>query len=702
MQFNINRSSVRASLLAFTFVLLSVTAVAEPPVKVFVLTGQSNMEGKGRALHLDTYRNDPAISDTYGILKKNEEWVVRDDVWITYPTKSRGEKHGRLTVGYGTKGDDSIGPEFGFGHTVGEAFDEPVLLIKVAWGGKSLAVDFHSPSAGLPDDSQLAERLAKAQKKKPETTIDDVKANYGHYYRLLVEETKKALASAGDVFPELENRDLEIAGIVWHQGFNDLVNRDLKANDYVDYTRWLQLFIKDLRRDLDASDAPFVIGELSTGGIPNRGAFQKAQAAAADLAEFSGNVAFVPTAEYYDTKAHELYEKNYWKGTPEQKAEWEKVGNDRPYHYLGSGKTHYLKGQAFAKAMLKMQGLSRIDDAVNEAIEQKKMPGCVVLIGHQGEVIYHKAFGHRQLVPERQPMQLDTVFDLASLTKPIATATSVMTLVEEGKLELDAPVAQYIPEFAANGKAEITVQQLLIHMGGLIPDNSLGDYNDGPKVAFQKIHELSTRAPPGSKFMYSDVGFIVLAELVERISGKRIDEYSHSRIFAPLGMTETGYLPGKELRQRAAVTQQRNGKPMRGEVHDPRAYALEGVAGHAGLFSTATDLAKFAEMLIAGGELNGIRVLKADTVAQMSARIEVSSGQRTLGWDMNSPYSSNRGETFTLSAFGHGGFTGTAFWIDPELQLYVIFLSNRVHPDGKGSVNRLAGRIGTFAGEAVP
>lgn len=346
----------RYSLAAVGFLLLAnAQTQAAPPVRVFVLTGQSNMEGKGRALHLDTYRNDPLIKDTYSVLKQNDQWVTRDDVWITYPTKARGEKHGQLTIGYGTKGDDSIGPEFGFGHTVGEAMEGPVLLIKVAWGGKSLAVDFRPPSAGLPQESELQERLVKLQKKKPDTTIDDVKAKYGFYYRQLVEETNSSLSGVGQMFPELKGREFKIAGIVWHQGFNDVINRDLKENDYQDYTKWLQMFIKDLRRDLNAPAAPFVIGELSTGGIPNRGAFQKAQAAAADLAEFQGNVTFVPTAEYYDTAAHELYEQNYWKGTPEQKAAWEKVGNDRPYHYLGSGKTYYLKGQAFAKAVLKMQ-----------------------------------------------------------------------------------------------------------------------------------------------------------------------------------------------------------------------------------------------------------------------------------------------------------------------------------------------------------
>jgi len=346
--------------------------------------------------------------------------------------------------------------------------------------------------------------------------------------------------------------------------------------------------------------------------------------------------------------------------------------------------------------------LARIDDVVHEGLRREKMPGCVVLIGYSGQTIYHKAFGYRELVPEKRPMDLDTVFDLASLTKPIATATSVMHLIESGKLKLDEPVATYIPEFAANGKAAITVRQLLTHTSGLIADNSIKDYSDGPDRALKKIHQLNTTVPPGSRFIYSDVGFIVLAELIQGVSGTSVHQYSQNAFFKPLGMTETGYLPEPSLRERAAVTQERDGKPMRGDVHDPRAYALGGVAGHAGLFSTATDLATFAQMLINKGTLNGHRVLQETTFRDMTAPIRVSSGLRTLGWDMKSTYSSNRGDLFSDSAFGHGGFTGTAFWVDPEQQLYVIFLSNRVHPDGRGSVNALAGRIATIAAAAIP
>ncbi len=329
------------------------SAANDGPVKVFFLVGQSNMEGKGNPAHLDTYKDDPLIKPTYAGLKDGDGWKVRDDVWITYPSKFRGAKHGSLTVGYGTKQEDSIGPEFGFGHAIGNALNEPVVLIKIAWGGKSLAVDFRPPGSP-PTQEELEAQLERARKKNPKATIEEIKERYGHYYREMIRHAKEELANLDSRFPALKGRKVEIAGFVWHQGFNDVINRDLKARQYADYTRWLAEFIRDVRKDLNAPNMPFVIGELSTGGIPNRGDFQKAQANTAKLDEFQGNVAFVPTAEYYDTKAHELFEKGYWKGTDEQKAQWQAVGNDRPYHYLGSGKTYYLKGVAFADAMLKM------------------------------------------------------------------------------------------------------------------------------------------------------------------------------------------------------------------------------------------------------------------------------------------------------------------------------------------------------------
>ena len=342
-----------------------------------------------------------------------------------------------------------------------------------------------------------------------------------------------------------------------------------------------------------------------------------------------------------------------------------------------------------------------IDAVVQEGLDRRRMPGCVVVVGYRGKIAYRKAFGYRRLIPKKEAMSVDTVFDLASLTKPIATATSVMTLVEEGKVKLSDPVARHLPAFASHGKGKITILQLLTHQGGLIPDNSIRDYQNGRAEAMKRVLSTKPVAAPRERFIYSDVGFIVLAELVRRKTGKSVHEYSREKIFKPLGMTETSYLPRPELRTRAATTQKRNGRWMQGEVHDPRAYRLGGIAGHAGLFSTASDLSVYAQMLLNGGQYQGVRILKPKTVELMTRRIKVPRGFRTAGWDSRSPYSSNRGDLMSKRAFGHGGFTGTAIWIDPDLELFVVFLSNRVHPDGKGSVNRLAGRIGTIAAASI-
>jgi|TARA_B100001093_G_scaffold159350_3_gene151823 alpha-galactosidase len=355
--FNPPRLGIFRLLVAATLVTTVVgAAFSGESIKVFVLAGQSNMEGKGLPEHLVTYKNDPLIVDSYEVLRTGQDWAVRDDVWITYPSKTQGAKHGPLTVGYGTKGETSIGPEFGFGHAVGEALKSPVLIIKVAWGGKSIAVDFRPPSAGLPKQEIIDEMLAKAQRKNPKTTVEEIKARHGHYYRELLRHIEESLATYQIQFPELKGNPFELAGFAWHQGFNDKVNSRMKASQYDEYTILLIDFIKDIRKDLGAPALPFVIGELSTGGIPSRGDFQQAQKNATKLQEFEGNVAFVLTAEYYDTDAQKLYEEQYWKGTDEQKALWRTVGNDRPYHYLGSGKTYYLKGKAFAEAIIKMIG----------------------------------------------------------------------------------------------------------------------------------------------------------------------------------------------------------------------------------------------------------------------------------------------------------------------------------------------------------
>lgn len=347
------------------------------------------------------------------------------------------------------------------------------------------------------------------------------------------------------------------------------------------------------------------------------------------------------------------------------------------------------------------QRLAKIDGVIQYGLSRGRMPGCLIMVGRNGKIVFHKAYGRRRIEPSPEPMTRDTIFDMASLTKPIATATSIMKLIEEGKVELDARVAKYIPEFAANGKQDITIKQLLTHVGGLIPDNSIRDYDHGVEEAFQRIYKLKTYVEPGTKFVYTDVGFIVLADVVKRVAGKNVHEYSQQHVFGPLGMTETGYLPRADLRARAATTQQREGRWMRGEVHDPRAFRLKGIAGHAGLFSSSRDLAKYADMMLRGGNRQGVTILKPETVELMALRVDVGRGFRALGWDSKSGYSSNRGDLMSDRAFGHGGFTGTSLWMDPAEQLFVLFLSNRVHPDGKGSMNDLAGRVGTIAGSAI-
>ena len=345
--------------------------------------------------------------------------------------------------------------------------------------------------------------------------------------------------------------------------------------------------------------------------------------------------------------------------------------------------------------------LDRIDQVVSAGLAQKKMPGCVVCIGRKGCIVFRRAYGFRQLEPEKEPMTVDTVFDMASIIKPVATATSVMQLIERGQVSLRDTVAKHIPEFGKNGKAKVTVGELLLHQGGLIPDNALADYNDGPAVAMEKIFALPLIEEPGTKFVYTDVGYIVLAELVRRKTGKTIHEFTQENLFGPLRMTETGYLPRADLRARAAPTEQREERWMRGEVHDPRAYRLAGVAGHAGLFSTANDLAVYAQMMLSRGSYSRKTILGPHTVEMMTQPYSVSSGLRGLSWDKQTGYSSNRGEQFSKHAFGHGGFTGTTLWIDPALDLFVIFLSNRLHPNGKGSVDHLAGQIGTIAAGAI-
>jgi uncharacterized protein YbbC (DUF1343 family)/CubicO group peptidase (beta-lactamase class C family) len=360
-----------------------------------------------------------------------------------------------------------------------------------------------------------------------------------------------------------------------------------------------------------------------------------------------------------------------------------------------------------ATADIDRERLNRIDDAVAASIQRGDCPGAVVVVVHGDQVVYRKAFGNRALKPDKVAMTPDTVFDLASLTKPIATASSAFVLIEQGKLRVSEKVAFYWPEFAANGKADVTVEHLMTHTSGLTADNALADYKGGKADAMKRIAALPLEAEPGARFKYSDVGFIVLGELIERISDKPLDEFAHTQVFEPLGLKDSGFRPAEALKGRIAPTGERNSRWLVGAVHDPRSAAMGGVAGHAGLFSTADDLARFARMLLRGGELDGKRILSPLGVRQMTAPLPVPGGKRSRGWDVDTSFSSPRGELFPKGdGFGHTGFTGTSIWIDPPSGTAIIILTNRVHISEKAQVTGLRREVanivaGSIQGAAV-
>lgn len=332
------------------------------------------------------------------------------------------------------------------------------------------------------------------------------------------------------------------------------------------------------------------------------------------------------------------------------------------------------------------------------AVKRGEIPGAVLWVGRDDEHLIREAVGLRTLEGPHagEGMTLDTIFDLASLTKVVATATCVMQLVDRGRVQLSAPVARYLPVFSGNGKDSITVEELLLHRGGLIPDNPIGDYEQGPEEAWRRICGLELVAEPGASFMYTDVGYIVLGELVRAVDGRTLDRYAAEEVFEPLGMTDTCFMPPPSDHDRCAPAERRGSGWMRGQVHDPRAYLLGGVAGHAGLFSTARDLSVWCRMILGGGEVDGVRVLSREAVARMTRPDWLSdrTGGRSLGFDVDTPYSSPRGSAFPRGAsFGHTGFTGTSLWLDPESQGYWVLLSNRVHPDGAGKVVQLRRQV---------
>lgn len=332
---------------------------------------------------------------------------------------------------------------------------------------------------------------------------------------------------------------------------------------------------------------------------------------------------------------------------------------------------------------------------VEDQIRSGNIPGAVILVGSRDGILYRQAFGYRALRPEKLPMTVDTVFDLASLTKVVATTTAVMQLAERGKLRLEDPVARYWPAFGKNGKDRITVRALLTHYSGLRPDLDLKRKWQGYGTALKLIAAEKPVRTPGTTFIYSDINFEVLGEIVRRVSGLPLDAYCKRHIFKPLGMKDTGFAPPTALHGRIAPTVYRYGEMLQGEVHDPTAARMGGIAGHAGVFSTADDLAIFARMLLDGGSIGGVQVLKPATVEKMTVPQSPpgTARLRGLGWDVGASFAANRDELPPVGAYGHTGFTGTSLWIDPVSQTYVIVLTNRVHPDGGGDVAPLRAGI---------
>jgi uncharacterized protein YbbC (DUF1343 family)/CubicO group peptidase (beta-lactamase class C family) len=374
---------------------------------------------------------------------------------------------------------------------------------------------------------------------------------------------------------------------------------------------------------------------------------------------------------------------------------------------------------AAASAGFDVSRLAELDRTIGDAIADRKLPGAVILVGRGDTVVWQKAYGQRAIVPSREPMTLDTIFDLASLTKVVATTPAVMRLVEDGRVRLTDPVATFIPEFRKYGKERITIRDLLTHMSGLRPDVDLADGWSGYETAIRLATEEVPTAPPGRRFVYSDINFFLLAEVVARVTKRPFNEFVTTEIFAPLGMRETMFNPPASLRLRIAPTERcASSDPsctdvpqtstdgvrmLRGIVHDPTARRMGGLAGHAGLFSTAADLSLYCRMLLGGGAVRGRRVLSPLTVARMTSPATPGgeANVRALGWDLDSSFSANRGELLPVGSFGHTGFTGTSLWIDPATRTFIVFLSSRLHPDGTGDVTPLRARVATVVASAL-
>lgn len=359
---------------------------------------------------------------------------------------------------------------------------------------------------------------------------------------------------------------------------------------------------------------------------------------------------------------------------------------------------------------------AEIDIAVESFIARRQMPGAVFWLERNG-VSYQKAFGRQTFEADANVTNLNTVFDAASLTKVIATAPSIMLLIEEGKVALDTPLIQYFPECSRGGKDAISVRHLLTHTSGLAAGLPSIPSWRGEEAAFKLACAQAVTHPPGSFFRYSDINFTLLGMLVQRASGLPLNEFAAKRLYGPLRMRDTGYLPLERMaRARIAPTQRivdplaqslhrdlHDGQVLQGVVHDPTVRFLGGVGGSAGVFTTVSDLARFARMMLNEGELDGVRVLSRESVRLMSS-VQSPSGsewRRSAGWDIDSPYSRPRGSVFPIGSYGHTGFTGCILWIDPFSKTFFVFLSNRVYPNDKANILELYGKLGSAAAQAV-
>lgn len=379
---------------------------------------------------------------------------------------------------------------------------------------------------------------------------------------------------------------------------------------------------------------------------------------------------------------------------------------------------HLLTAQSLKKVTPEEVGLNssvltRADSVINKAIEKGTIPGAVLLVERFNKIAYHKAYGYRELIPEKKPMELNTIFDLASITKPVATATSIMILLEQGFLRLNDPVNLYIPDFneykGEFANEPIRIIHLLTHTSGLppyAPVKQLKEKFKGPQpdLLIHYIATVNRYHTPGTYFKYSCLNFITLQRIIKIVSGKSIKEFAEQNIFERLGMMNTFYTPPEDKIQFCAATEQlEDGQVLIGKVHDPLAREINNcISGNAGLFSTAEDLAIYSAMLLNGGSWNGQRILNPLTVKKMTT---VPRGfeefGRALGWDLYSPYNSNLGDLLSDKAFGHTGYTGTSIAIDPQYQIAIILLTNRVHPHDKGSVVRLRALIANIVAASI-